>query len=77
MDLLKCELWICVDAGGDYAVGKDEDEAKTAYEDTVQPLADCSGFRLLKITVNVPTPTVRPELTGTAPEEGQATLSVK
>jgi hypothetical protein len=72
-DLCKCELFVLVDAAGDYAVGKDEAAAREAYENEIQALSDADGFRLVKVTVNVPLPEVV-ELTGDAPEHGAAKL---
>lgn len=51
------EVWICVDDNGDYATGNDVESARGEYENTVQPLADAGGFRLVCISVSVPLPT--------------------
>lgn len=54
------EVWVVVDADGDYAVGKDEDEATSAFEENV---GGSGGRRCVRITVRVPLP--KPiELTG-------------
>jgi len=73
-DVCKCELFVLVDAAGDYAVGKDEASAREAYENDIGALSDADGFRLVKVTVNVPLPEVV-ELTGDAPEHGNASLA--
>ncbi len=75
-DKAKCELVLIVDGSGDYAVGKDFDAAKEAYENEIQELSACEGgFRVLRLTVGVPLPEVV-ELTGDAPEvSGKATLA--
>ena len=70
----KCEVWLCVDSAGDYASGADEAAARESYEENVQALSDADGFRLVKVTVNVPLPEVV-ELTGNAPALGTATLA--
>ena len=70
-----CEVWICVDAAGDYAVGKEESEACDAYEQTIGELVNCGGYRLVKLIVNVPLPDVV-ELQGAAPAQGAAKLTV-
>lgn len=69
-------MWACVDADGDYGVGKDEDAATTAYDDKIGGRAD-RGIRYVKITVKVPLP-VAIELSGECPAEPAAgSLSVK
>lgn len=50
------DVWMCVDSAGDYAVGTDECSAREAYEKSIQPLADCDGFRLVKLSVTMPLP---------------------
>jgi hypothetical protein len=39
-------------------VGKDEASAKEAYENEVQPVADCDGFRLIKLNLKAALPEV-------------------
>lgn len=68
------ELWACIDARGDYAAGKSEEEAREKYEEDIGPLAECSGFRLVKLTVSVPLPEPV-ELSGEASDVETATLS--
>ncbi len=60
----------------DYAVGKDEQAARDNYEVEIQPLADSSGFRLIKLNLTAPLPEMI-EATGTIPaEDGEVKLSV-
>lgn len=76
MATTELELWACVDASGDYGLGRDADEAKAAYENDIGQLADAEGFRCFKITLTVPLPEPV-ELTGSVPaEERQPVLSV-
>lgn len=76
MDAVDCTVWICVDSAGDYTSGADEAKARENYEAEIGPLADVDGFRLVQVVVSVPLPQAV-LLTGTAPAEGQATLSVQ
>ena len=50
------ELWACIDACGDYACGTSEEAAREKYEEDIGPLSECSGFRLVKVSVSVPLP---------------------
>ena len=74
MKTTTCEVWILVDAAGDYVASHDADQLGELYESGVQSLADCGGFRRVKVTVVVPLP-VTVELTGMAPEQGAAELA--
>ncbi len=74
-ETITAEVFLLVDFAGDWAIGIDEAVAREAYEATVQPLADCDGFRLVKVCVKVPLPAVV-ELTGEAPEQGEAALEL-
>lgn len=67
-NMVEVELWACVDASGDYGVGKDEEAACQAYEDDIGGTAP---RRLVKLTVKVPAPAVV-ELTGEAPADAEA-----
>jgi hypothetical protein len=69
-----CEVWMIVDAAGDYAVGTDADAAKERYAEDVGELAEAEGFRLVKVSLTVPLPKVL-EMAGTAPEEEPGTLA--
>jgi hypothetical protein len=72
----KCntELFILVAADGEYAVGATEEAALTSFEENIGALNKQDGFRLVKVTVAVPLPTI-PELAGEAPTEGDAELT--
>lgn len=63
------EVWVLVDAEGNHAAGTSAEAAREAYEQDVQALVDCDGFRLVKVTLQVPLP-VPVELTGKAAELG-------
>lgn len=69
-----CEVWICVDACGDYGVGHSADTALAQYAEVADAPSDCSGFRLMKVSVAVPLPQVS-ELAGEASDEESATLA--
>jgi len=75
MHVEKIPVCICVDSDGCYAVGKDESQAREAYENDVGALNECGGFRLVCMTVAVPLPETV-ELEGTAPPDGAAKLEV-
>lgn len=53
-----CEVWVCVDACGDCAIGEDADAARASYEEDVSSLSECDGFRLIKVLVKVPLPEI-------------------
>jgi hypothetical protein len=64
------EVWVAVDADGDYECGVDEDAATERFDENV---GGTGGRRLVKLTVKVPLPTVI-ELTGEVeadPEPGE------
>ena len=70
-------LSVVVDSTGDYAVGKTDEEARNAFESDIIALCDTEGFRLFRVTLNVPLPEPV-ELTGEVAESGEAaTLAVK
>lgn len=52
------EIYIIVDSDGNSAIGTDESGATEAYEADIGELIAVSGFRTVKITVNVPEPEV-------------------
>jgi len=64
--MCEIEVWVVVDANGDYGVGKDSDLAFTNYRDDIgEP---DGATRLVKVLLKVPTP--KPvELVGVVPEE--------
>jgi hypothetical protein len=63
----ECELWVCLDANGDYAAGSTDEAARNQYESDVGELAACDGFRLFKLVLTLPTPAVA-ELAGRVAE---------
>ena len=69
-----CEVWVCVDNDGNYAVGVDADAARAAFDDTIGTLGETDGHRMVKLVVDVPLPTVV-ELSGAAPAQGTAKLT--
>jgi hypothetical protein len=72
---IEVELWACVDSDGDYAVGKDEDATRDAYDSEIGGTA---ARRLVRVTVSVPLP-APVELYGTVPDDeagAAATLKV-
>jgi hypothetical protein len=74
---IEVEVWVLVDASGDYAVAKDAAAAVEAYEGEVQALTESGGHRLVKLTVKVPLPATV-ELVGEVPPDGEsATMTVK
>ena len=60
------EVSILVDNIGDYAVGKDDADAKEKYEEQIQALSDADGFRIVRISLSVPLPEVV-EIVGDVP----------
>jgi prefoldin subunit 5 len=70
------ELCVLVDADGEYAVGKDADEARASYEENIQALNECSGFRLVHVTVKAALPEAL-QLEATAPEQQGAEVVAK
>ena len=52
------EVFVVVDANGDYATGTTADAAKEAYENDIGPLADADGFRVVRVNLSVPLPVV-------------------
>lgn len=69
-----CEVWLCVDQAGDYAVGVDAESARSAYAENIGALEDTEGHRMVKVIVTVPLPEVV-ELAGEAPATGKAVLT--
>lgn len=68
------EIYVLVDSCGDTAQGDSREAAIEHYEDTVQALADCDGFRIVRVLVNIPLPEVSVvELTAGTPELEAAT----
>ena len=52
------EVWVLVDANGDYAASDDADHVRERYGENIGELAEADGFRLVKVTVAVPLPKV-------------------
>lgn len=52
------EVWILVDAAGDYVASDDADDVRERYADQIGELNECDGFRLVKVKVSVPRPVV-------------------
>lgn len=73
--MAECEVFLFVDQGGDYAVGNSENAAKEKYEDDIGPLEDCTGFRMVRLVVQVPLPEMV-EMIGTVPAQGTASLVI-
>jgi hypothetical protein len=70
------EVWVLVDANGDYAVGRDAADAREDYDNDIgNDVDEMGGFRLVKVLLTVPLPVVV-ELSGTVPADGQAALRV-
>src|SRR5262245_11035177 len=63
------ELVVLVDSCGDSAIGTDAEAAREAYEENVQALNECDGFRIVKVRVRVPLPEIATlEVEALAPE---------
>lgn len=67
------EVWVIVDADGDYRVGACEDDAVETYDHDIG-LASIATRRV-KVVLTVPLP-YAPTLTGVVPAEGEAALTV-
>ena len=70
--MLDVEIWVCVDANGDYAVGTDAAACEERFAEDVGTDPEV-GRRVVRVVLKVPTPAV-PTLTGTVPAEGGAEL---
>lgn len=58
MKVKGCEVYVLVDADGDYTVGKTEQEARENYGAMLQPMTSMSLFRVVKATLTVSLPCV-------------------
>jgi hypothetical protein len=68
------EVWVLVDENGDAVASCDQDCLSDLYEEKIGT-DHATGRRVVKVVLTVPLP--RPvELSGTVPEEGEATLAV-
>jgi hypothetical protein len=74
MTMAEVEVWVIVDADGDYRVGIDADGAAEAYDGDIGHDAT-RPTRLVKVVLTVPLPVV-PVLTGVVPTDGEAVLQV-
>jgi hypothetical protein len=74
MAMAQCEVWVMVDANGDYVASHSKDALGELYEADIGYLSECEGIRRVKVVLAVPLPEVV-ELTGTAPECGGAELT--
>lgn len=75
----KLEVWVCVDAQGDYGTGSSEEAAKEQYAEDIGPLETCGGFKLYQMWLTVPLPeilTVTGEIAEDAAEGSAVTLTV-
>ena len=71
------EVWVLVDAQGDYAVGPCQPSSTEAYEQNVGSLADANGYRLYQLNLTVTLPEVV-EVSAELPEDGgDVALTVK
>ena len=75
METHEVEVWVVVDADGDYAIGRDAESANTAFDEDIGRGENCT--RMVKVTLKIPAP--RPvELVGEVPaESNEGTLTVK
>lgn len=76
-NLMTAEVFVLVDANGDYAVGNSREHAIEKYEEDIQAVADCEGFRLVKLDVSVPLPEAVTVDVNVPPGEGDPTVTVK
>jgi hypothetical protein len=76
-DSINAEVCILIDCNGDYAIGADEAGAREAYEENIQALTDCDGFRLVKVTVAVPLPSIVELAAATPPIADVGPLAVQ
>lgn len=56
METCEVEVWLVVDAPGDYGVGRTEEQALENYEDNI---GGNSPRRVVKLTLTVPLPRVQ------------------
>lgn len=50
------EVYVVVDAQGDWACGSNETIARERYEEEIGSLGDSDGFRLVRVRMSVPLP---------------------
>jgi len=69
MSARKIEIWAMVDSDGDYVASHDYSRLSDLYEEDVQTCSEADGLRKIKITLNMPLPTVV-KLVGEVPAQG-------
>lgn len=52
----KLPIWVVVDGDGNYEVGTDEGNARERFGDNIGPIDEADGFRIVRITLEVPLP---------------------
>ncbi len=68
MNTVECEVWILVDADGNYTAGTDAEEVTQKHEEDMAQLNGTYGFRMVRVKLQVPLP--RPiEVSCVIPEE--------
>lgn len=72
--MAECDLWLMVDESGEYVVANEEGDLADLYDEKVGEGAGMAR-RIVHVVVNVPLPATV-ILRGTAPAEGEASLSV-
>lgn len=69
------EVFVLTDACGDTGIGMCEQSARENYEESIGPLADCDGFRIVKVFLTIPLPEIQViEVTATASDLEPATV---
>lgn len=72
----ECEMFLLVDANGDYVASDTEAGLLGQYDEDVGRDDDTPvPYRIVRVVVTVPLPVV-PTLTGTVPADGDAVLQV-
>lgn len=54
MAMHEIEVWVLVDASGDYGVGRVEEDAYTSYNDDID--GELAGSRMVKLTLKIELP---------------------
>lgn len=63
-----CEIWLVIDADGDYAVGADRDEAVENFENQI---GSAAGARIVKINAKITPPAVEETEADISDEAGE------
>lgn len=66
--MIAVEVWVLVDGSGNYVAIENRDALKERYEEQVGELDGSEPVRMIRATINVPTPRVA-EVVATVPEE--------